>query len=230
MGEDGADLIRTVEDAFQIHIADEAAGNVSTVGELCNLVLDKLQGQHSKRCLTSSAFYRTRRGIVDVAGIDRREIRPSTALAIIFPRNGRREKWRRIQESMKLKLPDLQHPAWLASGLLACGVALVAVPGLYAGLGYGWIAISFLIGLAVGGFLITLSPFLAVAFPNRDTTVGDLARDVLALNHARLAGDAGGWNKKDVWESLCRLIVMQTNVAREKVRPEASIVDDLGID
>jgi len=230
MGLDVVELILAVEDTFQIHIADEEAGNVSTVGDLHSLVVSKLQGQDSKRCLTSAAFYRTRRGIVDILGIDRREIRPSTPLEVILPRNGRRQKWHRIQESMKLKLPDLQHPGWIQLGLLTLGIALAVVPGLYRRVGYGWIALLFFLGLVIGGFLIRLSPALAVVFPNHDATVGDLARDVLAVNHARLVDQVGSWNKKDVWETICRVIVMQTAIAREKISPEAGIVDDLGMD
>lgn len=97
MGPDVIELILAVEDAFQIHIADEEAGNVSTCGDLRDLIISKLLGQDSKLCLTSAAFYRTRRSIVDTLRIDRREIRPSTPLEGILPRNGRREKWRRIQ-------------------------------------------------------------------------------------------------------------------------------------
>jgi len=110
MGLDAVELILAVEDAFQIHIADDESGNVLTVGDLHNLVVSKLQGQESKRCLTSAAFYGTRRGIVDTLRIDRREVRPATPLEVILPRNSRREKWGSIQTAMKLKLPDLQHP------------------------------------------------------------------------------------------------------------------------
>jgi hypothetical protein len=145
---------------------------------------------------------------------------------------------------MKLQLPDLQHPGWIQLGLLTVGVALALAPGVYWRVGYGWIAMLFFLGLVVGGFLIGLSPVLAVAFPNHavafpnhavafpnhDATVGDLARDVLAFNHARLVDEVGSWNKKDVWEALCRVIVMQTGVAREKITQEAGIVDDLSID
>jgi hypothetical protein len=53
---------------------------------------------------------------------------------------------------------------------------------------------------------------------------------VLAINHARLVAEIGSWNKNDAWEALCRVIVMQTAVDREKIKPEALIVDDLGID
>ena len=37
-------------------------------------------------------------------------------------------------------------------------------------------------------------------------------------------------NEKEAWETLCRLIVLQTAVAREQITPEAHIVDYLGID
>src|SRR5437762_13438344 len=100
VGLDGVEQILAVEDAFQIHIADEEAGSVSTVGDLHDLVVSKLQWQDSKRCLTSAAFYRTRSGIVDTLGIDRRKIRPATPLEILLPRNNRRVKWRRIQAAM----------------------------------------------------------------------------------------------------------------------------------
>ena len=230
MGLDGVELILAVEDAFQIHIADDESGNVWTVGDLHNLVVSKLQGQDSKRCLTSAAFYRTRRGIVDTLGIDRREVRPATPLEVILPRKSRREKWRSIQAAMKMKLPDLQHPGWIQLGLLTIGVVLAVTAGVHGGFGYGSIALLAFLGLVIGGFLIRLSPVLAVAFPNHDATVGDLVRDVLAMNHARLVDEVGSWNKKDVLEALCRVIVMQTAVAREKITPEASIVDDLGID
>jgi len=58
MGEDGAELILTIEGASQIHIADEEVSDVFTVGELHNLVISKLPRQDSKRCLTSAAWYR----------------------------------------------------------------------------------------------------------------------------------------------------------------------------
>jgi hypothetical protein len=49
----------------------------------------------------------------------------------------------------------------------------------------------FFLGLIMGGFRIRLSPALAVAFPNQDAIVGDLAKDVLSVNHARLVEGVG---------------------------------------
>jgi len=104
------------------------------------------------------------------------------------------------------------------------------VPAIHYGGSPISIFLFFLIGLVVGGFLIKLTPALAVAFPNHDATVGDLAKDVLAVNHGRLVKELGSWNNSEVWETLCRVIVMQTGVAREQITPIARIVDDLRID
>jgi hypothetical protein len=108
---------------------------------------------------------------------------------LILPRSGQREKWRQIQKAMKLKLPRLYHPGWIKLGLFTACVALVMGPCFYVGASYGCSPLSLFLGLIVGSFLIKLSPGLAVAFPNRDITVGDLVRDVLAINHARIVDD-----------------------------------------
>lgn len=131
---------------------------------------------------------------------------------------------------MNLKLPDLRHPGWMQLVLLTIGVALTLSPGIYGKVGFGWIALLFFLGLVVGGVLIRLSPPLAVAFPFHDATVGDLARDVLAINHARLVAEIGCWNRNEVWEAFCRVIVTQTAVDRERIKPEALIADGLGVD
>lgn len=136
MGLDGVELILAIEDAFQIHIADEEAGNVSTVGDLHGLVLSNLDVRDAKRCLTSAAFYRTRHAIVGTLGMERREIRPSTLLAALLPRSNRRANWRHIQAAMKLKVPDLRHPGWIQLSLLTAGVVLAMATGFYDGASY----------------------------------------------------------------------------------------------
>jgi hypothetical protein len=221
MGLDIIELFLAVEDTFQIHIPDEEASEVRTVGDLHGLVAAKLQqNEEPKRCLTSAAFYRTRRGIVDGVGVERRGIRPATLLEVILPLRRRREKWRSIQAAMNLKLPGLQHPGWIQIGLLTAGVVLTVAPAIHYRSSVVSILLLFFLGLVAGGLLIKLTPALAVAFPNHDATVGELAKDVLVLNHGRLAEEMGGWNRSEIWTTLRRLIVKQTGVTQIKSRPK----------
>jgi hypothetical protein len=198
MGLDIVELVLAIEDGFQIHIADEEASNAATVGELYDLVISKLELQDSRRCLTSTAFYRTRRALVETLGVKRREVKPSTPLEVILPRKGRREQWRRIQDRIKLRVPDLQHSGKSLAALLFIGIMLTVGPGLYGSVGFAWLMPLLLLGLAAGGFLVKLSPSLATAFPQAGATVGDLAKNVLAMNHAALAAEVGGWNREEV--------------------------------
>lgn len=230
MGLDAVELILAVEDAFRIHISDEEASAVSTVDDLHALVISKLREPDSKRCLTSAAFYRVRRGIVETLGLNRRQIRPSTPLEAILPPNGRRQNWYRIQETTKLKLPALRHPPLLQAILLALGAALAVAPGLYARIAPAWFLLLPFPGLIVGSLFVRLSPWLATAFPPHTLTVGGLSRDVLAINHARLSEELGAWNEQDVWECLCRLVAHRTGMSPTQINRDSRLFDDLGID
>jgi acyl carrier protein len=237
MGLDGVELVMAIEETYGIEITDEEAGKVVTVGNLCGLVLAKLRGESTDRCLTSAAFYRIRRGLMDGLGVSRQRISPGTLLDTIFPREGRRQKWLRVQSATCVEMPDLERPAWVLVSLATFGVLMLAtlLPIIYIfsrrfGPDNVLILLPFGILIVVFVLSVKLSRPLAIAFPHRAVTVGDLAKDILARNHAQLAASVGGWNKKEVWDALCRVIVNQTGVDREKVKPQARIVKDLGVD
>jgi hypothetical protein len=124
MGLDAVELILAVEDGFQIHIEDAEAGRVVTVGDLYQLVVSKLSSGTSKRCLTSAVFYRTRRRIVSVLGVDRREIRPCTSLEALLPEASRRNLWFALEEAMGLRLPALEHPGSTVTTFMMTGILL----------------------------------------------------------------------------------------------------------
>ncbi|MGJ5813348.1 hypothetical protein [Paludibaculum fermentans] len=230
MGLDYIELVLALEDAFQISIADEEASGVVTVGDLHALVLAKLKGPDTKRCLTSAAFYRVRRGLVEVLGVDRRSIRPATLLRPMMPLGRRRTLWRRIQDRTTLKLPNLGRHTGVTLALLALGLALTVIPGLRARLEWGWLVCLAILGLIVGGVLMWMSPMLALEFPYRAESVGDLARGALASNYSRLVEETGSTSPSEIWEVFCRIFIEQTGVSREDLRLEARIVDELGID
>ena len=63
MGLDAVELVMRTEDEFSITLSDEEAAAAVTVGDLYRTVLAKLDV--TPGCLTSKAFYNTRRAIVD---------------------------------------------------------------------------------------------------------------------------------------------------------------------
>lgn len=175
---------------------------------------------------------------MDGLGLERNEISPRTLLATVIPREERRQNWLRLKAATKMEIPDLEHPAWvvLSLAILTLFLSLALVPVMYVvthrfGASHDSLLLAPVIALIlVVALSIRLSRPLATAFPNGAVTVGDLAEDALTRNHARLASAAKGWSESEVWETLCRLIVNQLGVDREKVKPDARIVQDLGVD
>lgn len=232
MGLDSVELVVAIEESFGIEIPDDEAARIRTVGDLYDSIVSKLHGEAATHCLTSEAFYRTRRGFVDVLKVARRSIRPSTPVAPLFPRASRREDWSHVQIAAGLRFPDLSLPNWVHLGALVVALAVFALSIVLVALGKlpPWmLSLAFLLGFAAGMGLISVATPFANEF-SAGKTVGDLARDVLMKNHAKIAEQAKGWNASEVWETLCRFLVTASGVDRRKIRRDAGIVADLGID
>ena len=62
IGEDTADLLLSIQDAFRIPLPDDGPFP-DTVGKLCDMVVAGLKGTRTKTCLTSITFYKVRRAL-----------------------------------------------------------------------------------------------------------------------------------------------------------------------
>jgi hypothetical protein len=235
MGLDYVELVLAIEERFQIQISDEEAASAGTVGDLYHVVLSKMEpvpGEQPRRCFTSTAFYRLRRGLVDVLGCQRRTVRPSTRLEALLPWTRRRLLWKTLQRRTGLQAPGLCHSprvrtAFLVVGMVSC-IALAQVPSIDV-LAPGTFAFPAILGLASGTVLARITRPLAVGLPRGVVTLGDLAKSMAALNYALLARDTGQGDRRDVWDTLCALMAGKPGLARDEITPDARIAEDLRI-
>jgi hypothetical protein len=64
---DGVEIVKLVELAFDIRIANEDAEAITNVGELYDLLLNKIpRDETNRKCAGAMAFYRLRRALVDL--------------------------------------------------------------------------------------------------------------------------------------------------------------------
>lgn len=227
MGLDSVELLMSTEDAFQIHISDDEANKVVSVGDLYNLVLAKIEVQehNRKRCLTSAAFYRIRRALCEVMNLRRRDIRPETKLSGVIPLRGRRHNWKRFQDVLKLEVPPL-YPHFF---LIASFAAVICVVPRVIGIELSILELLFLYFFAFifsAIFLMKCAPIVVSALPS---TVGSLAERVALTNASRLADEMGGLNKKEVWAIVSKIVIEHLGVKPEQVTPEARFVQDLNM-
>jgi acyl carrier protein len=234
MGLDAVEIIMEVEDAFDVHIPDDKATEIVTVGDLYDYIIELKRDAVSPRnvCLSAATFYRIRRAVCAELGLTSRSVRPRTTLDSTLPKMRRRSFWTELQTAIDLKLPRLARPKWIVA--IAAGLSIAAST---------WI--GFLVSrewghnAAVAAFMVTVfgtgllaeiitSPFRTQFRPAFSTYRG-LSHVVLAYNYATLSQQFNSWNPTDVWEAIKVIIVEQLGVRPEIVTRNARFVDDLGM-
>lgn len=116
MGLDAVELIMRIEEEFSIELPDAELVSVRTVDDLYQLILRRLDTQPS--CLSSKAFYRVRKSLVQCLNLPRRAIRPSTPLDPLLPRSSLHQHWQEISNHSGLILPPLKRRRrWIDSYL-----------------------------------------------------------------------------------------------------------------
>jgi acyl carrier protein len=247
MGLDGVELVMRIEEEFSIVLSDEEAASARTVGDLYELILSKIKT--TPDCLSSKAFYRARKALVESLGAPRRSIRPATDLESLFPEPTRKKLWSRLTHTIDLRIPRLHYTrarkseflqiaALFASAiLLAIGIILHLKAGLHLerilAMSVYWslAAILWIILFSISdAFLLRNMTFLRTELPV--TTVGDLAKMILAVNPdfaAQAVSSEEPLSRDLVWTKLVQIICDQLQIEPDEVVPNASFTEDLGV-
>ena len=169
--------------------------------------------------------------------VDRRRIRPASALADLFPEQKRRAEWRRLEEGLGWRLPTLVRPGWVWLLWFALAVGLVAAELVAWGrlTGSASEAVFLLLFLTVAGLGLLGA---AVERLTRPLATGLPAPDIRGLIPIVLASNFGtfrmnnphGWSSLEVWDALRRIVAEQAGVAPESITESTSFVNDLGMD
>jgi hypothetical protein len=219
MGLDVVEMIMEVEDSFGVQIPDQAAERMQTLGDLYGFLLHHLQPYRDGVCMSGAVFYRLRRALGELFGVERHRVRPDARLEDLLPGADWPHVWGRLASSLRVpRLPPLELPIWfvVALGLaffVPCGVGLLFHTPLIA------LSVLVLLAGALGARL------LAGGVPYRCGTVGGLVRATLALNYVALAQVKENSDAQEVWSSLRHLIATHAGVAEEQLTQQTRFND-----
>jgi acyl carrier protein len=228
---DSVEIIMAVEEAFEIEIPDEEAADVITVIDMYNLVWSKLRPGPLPRCPSSALFYRTRRAMMEALGVPRWSVYPLKRMEELLPVERRRSDWQQLQRSTGVWLPNLELPKG-SSGLLSAFTWVLFLLCLAA---YFVSPLADAVLFSLAGILLAsvvhraVAPF-ATCIPVTCATVRSTVRYAVTRNKVVYPRAGDRWEPAVVWKTLRRVIVEQLDIPPEEVTPEASFVDDLGVD
>jgi hypothetical protein len=199
---DSVEVVRRVERAFRITIADAEAERCRTVGDLFSVVAQKvpIADRGALPCPTASAFWRLRAAFRQQH--PGRKITPSTLLSDLMPATRRSAWWARLGQATGLDMPVVRpSPAsrqlWVgwAIGFSVFGLALLCRNGPWVSSILGLVALYF----ANGGSGSSAAETVGLG---EGATVGDLAKLTAGLNPALLAGSSSPMRRSEAWAAL----------------------------
>src|SRR5690606_561095 len=87
--DDISDLLVKVETSFDIKFVSDELVHITTFGQLCDHIANKIQLDNSDDCTSQQAFYKIRDAISSTLQIDKKTITTNFSLIDIFPRKNR---------------------------------------------------------------------------------------------------------------------------------------------
>ena len=123
------DILPLVERSFSITFQGNDLVNVQTFGQLCAIVMDKMQASPTDDCTSQQAFYKLRDAMATATGVDKTSISPGSALNALFPRHQRRQRVRQVVTTLGFS-PGILRPPHLVIGALMV-LTLAAIVGVF---------------------------------------------------------------------------------------------------
>lgn len=110
--EDIEDFLLKIETSFNIEFVSDEINNISTFGEFCDLITNKINLENSDNCTSQQAFYKLREAISKTSKVSNR-ISTQFPLSDLFPRKNRRLEITKMEQHLGFKINILQPPQWV---------------------------------------------------------------------------------------------------------------------
>jgi hypothetical protein len=212
--DDISDLLVKVEKSFDIKFGDTELMHISTFGELCDHIANKIQLDNSNDCTSQQAFYKIRDAISSTLQIDNKTISTDFALVDLLPRQSRRSRTKKLEKHLGFKLNILRPPHWVIGTLII--IFLASLIGLY----FNW---------QIGLFGLVFS-IAGLWFANKIgneldlQTVGQVAEKMARENYLKSRRNSKTFNKNEIEKVLTEWFSNDLDLDKSKLTREAKFV------
>lgn len=212
--DDISDLLVKVEKSLDIRFGYTELMHISTFGELCDHIANKIQLENSDDCTSQQAFYKLRDIISSTFQIDKKIITTNCSLADFLPRQSRRSRIKKMEHQLDFKLNILRPPHWVTATFFI--IALVSIVGLF----FNW-----QIGLSGLTFSIVGLWFANKVGNELDLqTVVQVAEKMTRENYLKSRRNPKTFNKNEIEKVLTEWFSNELYIDKSKLTREAKFV------
>lgn len=186
------DILAKIECSFNIRFENDDLNHVKTFGALCDLVVNKVKEVQAGSCTTQQAFYKLRNAINAKKEVDRCDLKPTTKLCELFPRDNRIEVVADVEHEMGLHMNLLRPKQGIVWAFALSLLLFITVSFVYSTIGYIGMVAS-ITGLVLAG---KFGKELKVK------TLGDLAEKIAREHYLKCRRDAQTINRNEIVDKV----------------------------
>jgi hypothetical protein len=212
--EDIEDLLVKVETSFDIKFVGDELVHITTFGQLCDHIANKIQLDNSDDCTSQQAFYKLRDAISATLQIENKTISTEFSLDNILPRQSRRSRTKQLEKHLGFKLNILRPPHWV-TGTLAV-LVLASIVGLFFDWQIGLLGLVF--SIAGLWFANKIGNELDLQ------TIGQVAEKMTRENYLKSRRNPKTFNKNEIEKILTDWFSNDLDLDKSKLTREAKFV------
>lgn len=212
--EDIEDLLVKVETSFDITFVGDELDHITTFGQLCDHITNKIQLDNSDDCSSQQAFYKLRDAISSTLQIYNKTISTNFPLDDLLPRHSRHSRTKKLESHLGFKLNILRPPHWVTRTLAI--ILLASFVGLF----FNW-------QIALSGLALSMAGlWFANKFGNEIDlkTVGQVAEKMTRENYLKSRRNSKTFNKNEIEKILTDWFSNDLDLDKSKLTREAKFV------
>lgn len=206
------DFLVDLQKSYGIKFGDQDLTHVNTYGELCDVIMHKLDDyEDTSDCTSQQAFYKLRTALGATFSIDQSAIRVDTKLEELIHRKNRISNVKRLRKNLGLNIYLLTPPSWYV--FLIVVVSILSLIAFF----FSWkIAVSgILLAIALG----KIGSWFGKEFSNE--TVRELVQEMKNLHYRDSRRDRNTVNKAEMRKLLDEMIKERFDVDKAQLTRDA---------
>jgi len=204
-------VLTKIEQSYSITFGTNDLRQVETFGQLCEAITEKIQLAEVGDCTSQQAFYKLRQHMVDALHLDRQTIRPTTELAVLFPKKTRRASIQKLEQGLGFSINVLSASLYI----IVPALILLVISGLMliGSVLYGSV------GLAIAIITLIIAQKLGNQFSQQ--TVGELAEKLAREHYTKMRRDSCTVSKREVTDQIKQVFCTDLGIAPSQLHSDS---------
>jgi acyl carrier protein len=211
--DDLSDLLSKIETSFNIKFVGDELLHITTFGQLCKYITNKIELDTSYDCTSQQAFYKLRQTISTLLKINHNTILTNTLLSDLFPKSIRREMISNLENELGIKLNLLKPSAWITNILFL--MLLTSIAAFIFKMQYSLTCIIF----SLIGFWLANKTGSELKLK----TVEQMAKEMTRTNYLKSRRNPLTFHKMEVEEILKGFFVIELGLDRNQITKETKV-------